>query len=345
MGRRAACYKVTMTPDERLPVACFQDAVARIAADGELTPCNPQMDAWLGAFGRRMGDLRMDEEDREALTDGAPVVVRGVRMDGVGVHWELRRNVVDGEAWLTARDVTDRERRAATLLASLRSRGLGEIAGSLAHDMNNQLNSALALCAELSFLATEEEDVQSIRAVEQGTKIGATAFGALARMLARTPARRERVAVADLVDECTALVRKFLQQQGVQLTVTTADSLPSVRIVLADVVHALTSLLRKISELAPASVEITSQLRPLEGRSRGAVVVRVCVRGVDQDQAAAWARVARIEAGSLHELASNAGLGQDLPVAVFLLRRFGGDLTTESAGDQLTLAFSMPAAR
>ena len=340
MRRLEACYKVNMPPIERVPAACFADAVAKIADDGALISCNAPMTAWLGADRLCLAALPLDEDQRVELAEGTAVVLH----EGAA-SWELQRHLIEGEAWLTARDVTDRERLEATLLASIRSRSLAEIAASLSHDMNNQLSSALALCAELSVHAQDEEDIQSIRDVEQGTKIGATAFGALARMLVQMPARRRRADVADVLDEAMAVVSKVFQQSGVALQVNVAEALPQVRVVMVDVVHSLVSVLRAVVALTPAEVRVCAEWHPADSSRRAAVVVEVCAHGVDAAQAAAYERLVQFEEGSLHELARSSGVRQALPVAVFLQRRFGGDLVTAVSGDRLTLAFSFPVAR
>ena len=329
-----------MPPIERVPTACLSDAVARIADDGVLTCCNAPMTAWLGAARLSLDALPLDADQRAELDEGAVVVVH----EGAA-SMELRRHLVDGEAWLTARDVTDRERLAATLLATIRSRSLAKIAASLSHDMNNQLSSALALCAELSVHAQDEEDIRCIRDVERGTKIGATAFGALARMLTQAPARRSRVDVTEALDEVMAIVSKVFQQNGVPLQVNVAEALPEVRVVLVDVVHSMASVLRAVAALSPAEVAVSADMRPADMARRADVVIEVCARGVDSAQAAAYGRAFQAEAGSLRELAQSPSADQVLPVASFLQRRFGGDLATSSSGDRLTLVFSFPVAR
>ena len=138
-----------MPPIERVPTACLSDAVARIADDGVLTCCNAPMTAWLGAARLSLDALPLDADQRAELAEGAVVVVH----EGAA-SMELRRHLVDGEAWLTARDVTDRERLAATLRLSGR---LAEAANEL-HDT-------------LSLLGEEHEEVRCWLLLDLGAVI------------------------------------------------------------------------------------------------------------------------------------------------------------------------------
>ena len=161
----------------------------------------------------------------------------------------------------------------------------------------------------------------------------------------RVEERRHRVDVADVLDEAMAVVSKVFQQNGVSLQVNAAEALPQVRVVMVDVVHSLVTVLRAVVALTPAKVSVCAEWHPADSARRAAVVVEVCAHGVAAAQAAAYERLVQFEEGSLHHLARSSGVHQALPVAVFLQRRFGGDLLTAVSGDRLTLAFSFPIAR
>ena len=71
-----------MSPIERVPAACFADAVAKIADDGALISCNAPMTAWLGADRTCLVTLPLDEDQRVELAEGVIfrdplLVVRG----------------------------------------------------------------------------------------------------------------------------------------------------------------------------------------------------------------------------------------------------------------------------
>jgi len=328
---------------EDVPAACVNDAVAQIAEDGALLPVNDLMRSWIAQVAARLDGLPLVDDELAELVRGAPVLMQeGERA------WELSHHRVEDQRWLIARDVTDRERLRATVHAAARSRSLGELAASLAHDLNNQLSSALALCAELSLHAQDEADIQCIRDVENGTKIGAAALTALARMLTRTPARRDRVVISELLDESLSIVRKLFQQRCIGIDLVSSAQPLYVRVVVTDVVHAMLASLRALADLSPDSVQLEVDKRCIalaDGRPRDYVVVRVLAREVARERAAAFAGVVELQPGSLHHVAAGSIASPEILDAALLQRRLGGDLMSRVDGDELTLEFCWPAAR
>lgn len=332
-----------MTSEPFVPASCTRDAVAAVAADGALQACNASMEQWVEQHAGALGDLPLAAADRGDLEAGDVVLFHAE--DAV---WELTLRGVDGRRWLTARDVTDREQRQAAVFAAMRSRALGELAASLAHDLNNQFHASLALAGELSFLATDPDDIESIRDLERGTKIGATALGALSRMLSRMPARRERVAVKEVLEEALAIVRKAYQQAGVELSVEIPDALPAVRLVQVDVVHSLCAVLDTVLGMKPASARLDVARRAqasAEARARDYVVARFEFLGLSGEDAETLAASVVMQEGSLRRFVAHRGLLQGVLSAAFLQRRLGGDLESEADGGRLVVAFSWPVSR
>jgi len=332
-----------MTSERLVPASCVFDAVAVVDGAGALEACNEPMERWLERCGRTLEALPIDASERAELESGAPVLMH---VDEEA--WEITLRDLDGRRWLTARDVSDREQRQATAFASMRSRMLGELAASLAHDLNNQFHAALALSGELSYLATDPEDVQSIRDLERSTQVGATAIGALSRMLSRTPARRERVPIGDVLEEALAMMRKAYQQAGVELTVDIAAGLPEARLVQVDVVHALCAVLETVLGMKPSTADLAVRRGERvheEARPREHVAARFSFCGLSEQDAAAVAATVVAESGSLRRLIQSRGALQGLLAAAFLQRRLGGDLSSEASGDRLSIEFSWPVAR
>ena len=332
-----------MSLPEDVPAACVNDAVALVAEDGALRPVNELMRSWIEQVGARLDGLPLVDDELAELVSGARVLMQGGER-----AWELSHHRVEAQRWLVARDVTDRERLRATAHAAARSRSLGSLAASLAHDLNNQLSSALALCAELSIHAQDEADIQCIREVESGTKIGAASLTALARMLSRAPAGRERVAISELLEESLSIVRKLFQQRGIGIDLLKPAQPLYVRVVFTDVVHAMLASLRALADLSPDSVklELDAQYIALaDGRPRDYVVVRVVAREVARERAAAFASVVALQPGSLHRVAAGSIASPEILDAALLQRRLGGDLTSRVDGDELALEFCWPAAR
>ena len=332
-----------MPPPSSVPSACVRDAVALVAADGALTGVSGAMAAWSSKFGGTLDALPLADGDRADLDAGDPVV-----MLADDEAWELQRYEVDGQGWLVARDVTDREHRAATVLASVRCRALGNMAASLSHDLNNQFNAVLALSAQLGIYARTDADRESLLDLEQGTKIGARMAGVLARILVRTPARRERVAAGALIDDALAVVRKTIEHAGIELEVAVPDGLPDVRVVTVEVVQAVMEGLHMLIEIGAATMRFEVVERTLscpEGRSRDCVVARCDATGVDRTRAETVAGVVGMRSGAIADVARGAGAYDAILTAAFLQRRLGGDLRCEHDGDRIGLEFCWPRAR
>jgi len=332
-----------MNSPSSVPSVCVRDAVAQIAADGALTPASPSMDAWLAQFGSSLEALPLDAEERGDLDAGEPVV-----MHVADAAWELQRYEAEGQAWLVARDVSDRELRAATVLASVRCRALGKMAASLSHDLNNQFNAVLALSAQLGIYAQSDDDRASLQELEQGTKIGARMAGVLARMLVRTPARRERVAAGVLIEDSLAVVRKTIEHAGIELEVAVPDGLPDVRVAQVEVIQALMEGLHMVIELGPTSVRFEASERPVtcpEGRTRDCVVAVCDANGVDPQLAERVVEVAAVRPGTIGQIASGEGAYDAILAAAFLQRRLGGDLRTSFDDGVLRLEFCWPRVR
>jgi len=336
------CYKVSMPPPEYVPVSCIRDACAKIDADGALVPVNDAMRSWLAEFGEKLDALPLTQDDQVRLRAGDEVLLQVA--DYV---WELRRRDHDGESWLIAADVTDREDRQSTLFNAMRCRALGALAASLSHDLNNQFNSALALSSELGILAEDEEDRECLRDLERGTKIGATAVGALARMLVRAPARRERVELQTILGDALSIVRKAYQQRGVALEVDGRADLPAVRVIAADVLHGVTAVLESLLEKEAARVELSTRVerRALGGgRPRDLVVLSLQVHGLSPGLIESFVDIVTCAPGALRALARGTGFSQSLMAAAFLQRRLGGELSARASGDQLSVEFCWPSA-
>ncbi|MEC8651690.1 MAG: hypothetical protein VXY92_03935 [Planctomycetota bacterium] len=228
------------------------------------------------------------------------------------------------------------------------ARALAELAANLAHDLNNQIGAVIALSAELAFHVEGAEDQRALRELEQGAKAGAAALTALAKMLVRTPARRERVDAGALVEDAAALISKAFEQQGVGLTWRVAAGLPPTRVVYVDVLHSVSSVLRALLDRSPERVEVAVQLRQLAisgGRLRDYVVCAAEVFFADVAASAALSGFAELAPETLRTIGTASGRGQELVTAALLQRRLGGELRVEVEGARVTVTFLWPAAR
>lgn len=332
-----------MASPASIPAECVRDAVARVSDDGALTPVSRAMHGWIEQVGSSIEALDLSQDARAELDAGDAVLLR--RAEGV---WELQRSEVDGQAWLVARDVTDREHRVSTALSSVRCRALGEMAASLTHDLNNQFNAVLALSAQLGVYAKSDDDVQGLRELEQGTKIGSRMAGVLARLLVRTPARRERVAASGLLEDALAVVRKTIEHAGIELDVDVPPGLPDVRVAQVEVIQAVMEGLQLLVDLGASRMRFAvteARVAWPEGRDRDCVVARCEAVGVDPARAAAAAQVVAMDPGAVQRVANGGGAYDTILNAAFLQRRLGGELRCRAVDGAFSIEFCWPRAR
>lgn len=337
-----------MSSARALPNDLVRDAIAQIDAAGVLVPVTEAMHEWLRAVSPDAGQVALDQlpltaDQRAALDEGEPVVM----VVGEGL-WQLRRQSSDGCDWLVAIDVDDRERRIRAGFEVARSRSLGRMAATLAHDLNNQFNAVLALSAHLDEYVQDEGDRETIRELEKGTKVGSRMASALARLLVGRGYGRQTFPASQLVDDAIALMRKSLEQAGITLEVEAEPDLPSVHGALVEAVQAVMSVLTAFEHFGAGSVHCSVSRESVaiaDGRSRDCVVLRCS--GGPWDAAAIAPLLAVLEArpGTLRHVASNPDILDGVANALYSQKRVGGDLTFELAGQTLALAFAWPAVR
>lgn len=332
-----------MPSPANVPSRCVRDVVASVDGDGRLDPRSAPARDWIKRFGASIAALQLDEDERAELGAGDAVLV-----SAEDECWELRRIDADGEAWLVAADVTDRERRLASELASRRCRALGRMAASVSHDLNNQFNHAMAMAATMGLYVQSEEEQRDLQDLEQGTKVGARILGLLARALSTVPARRARVSSSALIEEALSLVRKSLEHAGIPLDEDLGEGLPDVRVFEMEIVQSVMELLYLVADLDAAKMRFKARVGALEvagGRERRCVIASCEASGVDAERARAVAQVAALEQGAVRAVASRSGALDCLVTAAFLHRRIGGELRCRLEGDVLALEFCWPCAR
>ncbi|MBL8730295.1 MAG: hypothetical protein JNM25_17895 [Planctomycetes bacterium] len=318
-----------MAPSEipPFPFEALAEAVATVAADGVLSAHNAAMRSLLaGCGGTSLATLPLDATAQQRLAAGERVPA----MFG-GRAFELCLHEAGGGRWLCARDVHDRERAETSELAAARVRLLGRLAGSVVHDLNNLLGSAMGLAAMLVPATKDPADRQLLEELQRGSQRSATMASALARLLKATPRQWQQVAVTDLVAEALSVCKRIATQHDVEVVPSMATDLPPIRVVAAEATQVLLQGLVAALGRAPGRLHVQAAREPIAiagGRPRTCVRVRfaaeACRRPVadPREPAAEWQ--AR---------------------AALVLARAGGELTVAASADAATIAYVWPAVR
>ncbi|MCU0864925.1 MAG: hypothetical protein MUC36_14135 [Planctomycetes bacterium] len=225
-----------------------------------------------------------------------------------------------------------------------RLRGVAALASTLMHDLNNHLNSCLALAMVARPQLQDPVDItlhdDLCRGVQQGAGLARAMVGLLQR-LPRLP--REVVPAVQLLDGALAAITKVAQQREVQLQVVRAPELPRVRTVVAEATSALLLTFSALVAAKPSRLEVIGDEAVLSlagGRPRRCARVRVLAVGINP-HAAAEIAVALAGAGSL---GVRAGLDRGgLLQAAIAQRVLGGDLVAVSHRDGIELVLGWPA--
>lgn len=161
-----------------------------------------------------------------------------------GTVFELRRRVPEGsERWLDLRelpgwrgsgslvfalaDATERKRREARLAHSQRLEALGELAGGVAHDLNNVLFSITGL-VEYALESEEEAREDLLAGVLRAARRGQDLVRRLLSFARRSDSDPQVIDPGEVASDATRLLRPLLPA-GVQLRCRFAEDLSPVR--------------------------------------------------------------------------------------------------------------------
>jgi PAS domain S-box-containing protein len=290
------------------------------------------------AFRREYRLRRFDGEYRWILDTGVP------RFDADGTF----------EGYIgSGIDITD-QKQAAEKEAHLREQltrvarvtALGELAASIAHEVNQPLTAIVSNAdTAQSLLAAGIPDAEAVReALQDITRDGLRASAVLARIrasLRQTPVERVPVAVNALLREAAALIRGRLAARGLAVRLELADPLPAV---LGDRVQLQQVVLNLLVNGADAMEGVTGRPHELVLRSTpeggDAVAVAVQDSGVGLDPANAahiFEPLFTTKAG---------GIGMGLAICKSLIESHGGRIwATPNAEGGTTFRFTLPSLR
>jgi signal transduction histidine kinase len=262
-----------------------------------------------------------------------------------GSH-DLRLVRDGGTDWLVASDVTAVERAAASALELIRLRALANAAGGVVHDLNNLLNAALGLAAQLDPLVRDATDRRLLQELGGGTRQGAQLLRAIARLLSRPLRDRVPVPAATIVEEAMSLVAKSAATLGVLVHVEAPAQRVVARTVVAEAVQAVWHGAMSALEHAPKRLVVASDRVAVDlGSARTRASARVRLHAVGLAPAAAREIAAVVEgAPGLLASAARSPFAAGLAAASFAQRRLGGDLAARAGDDGVELEYRWPAA-
>ena len=246
-------------------------------------------------------------------------------------------------------DITDRKRAEealqearAELAHVARVTTLGELAASIAHEINQPLAAIVADAeASLHWLAADPPDIDSVREALAGVATdGHRASEVIQRIRAlcrRTDPQRERLDINDIIREVVLLARHEVLGHRVSLRTDLASALPTV---LGDRVQLQQVMINLVINGMEAMASVTDRPRELLIRSQHEanqvlLAVQDSGTGIDPDNADRMF--------DAFFTTKPSGMGMGLSISRSIIEAHGGRLwASPNAGPGATFQFSLP---
>jgi PAS domain S-box-containing protein len=302
--------------------------------------------------------------------DRASVIDRMQNAQVAGVPFECEFRVIHpkvGERWLVARDkairgprgirrmgavvdITERKQaelelreQRAELAHVARISTMGELAASLAHELNQPLTAILSNAqAALRFLSARPADIGEVREILQDIVKDNSRAGEVIRRMRALVKKQDveftRLDVASLVREVAVLVHSDAILLNVQLAFETTEDVPRVqgdKIQLQQVVlNLLLNAFDAVKECPPAERQVKLSIR-----SNGARVIQTAV--TDRGPGLSSDKLDKIF--EPFYTTKNEGLGMGLSICRSIIVAHGGRLWAENNPDRgATFYFTLP---
>lgn len=309
--------------------------------------------------GRNLSELLITESS-EVLGDslesdrGRPTALRGRRLDGTTFPAEIvsralpygRRSV-----WVTAiRDITEnrraedeRRRHEFELAQTARYYTVGEMATTLAHELNQPLTAITAYaCGAILRLSSGTLTKDGLTGALQHVAAEALRAGEVIRSLRNFVRKREpectTVHVNDLVREAVCLAEAEARYHGSSIRVDLADELPSVAADPIQIEQVILNLLRNgVEAMAKTAADERELLVRTARRGEDCVEIAVCDRGRGFDGQES------VRIFQPFYSTRPQGMGMGLSISRSIVERHGGHLWAESQpGTGATFRFTLP---
>jgi C4-dicarboxylate-specific signal transduction histidine kinase len=268
----------------------------------------------------------------------APGVLASALLLGIAIQRKLDDDKL--------RDSEDALHRAQAELAHVtRLTTLGQLAASIAHEVNQPLAAIVADAnASLNWLAAAEPELERVRetlaAIATDGHRAADVIQRIRQLATKTEPRKVRLDVNDVVRDVVALVRAEVARYEITLALDSASPLPSV---VADRVQLQQVVLNLVMNAIEAMASVTGRPRMLVIRSeRGEDdMVRVAVR--DTGVGIAASDVDRVFGAFF--TTKPGGMGMGLSISRSIIEAHGGRLwAAPNEPDGAIFQFSLPVA-
>ena len=291
--------------------------------------------------------LRVDE-----LRAGRTVIQERTirRRDGRATPVEVSaRMVADGRIQAVIRDVSERHRLAEQLRQAQKMEAIGQLAGGIAHDLNNVLGVVLANAGLLrDALPAGRDDLRAdLGEIEGAAKRGASMIGKLMSFSRQAPLAVTTVELGGVVDNVVDTLRRLLPTS----IAVVADRVPAPVVVRADPVaveQILLNLATNARDAMPAGGSLrvrvsAATLREGPGVPGGEFG---CFTVSDDGAGMSEEVLARIFEPFFTTKPPSQGTGLGMAMVYGLVRQQGGTIAVRSApGAGTTVRVCLPAAQ
>ncbi|MDA8110414.1 MAG: ATP-binding protein [Betaproteobacteria bacterium] len=251
------------------------------------------------------------------------------------------------------RDVTDRKhaeenerQHRAALARMLRALSMGEMATSIAHELNQPLTAIVnysrgAIRRLQASQGSVEEVIDSLAIASAEAERAASIIRNIRNFLSKQPTQRETREVGAIVRGVMSFMQAELRQHGVRSTVTVGEGLPPVEIVPIEIEQVMLNLARNAIEAMAGAADRDRELAIVtRGDGNGGVEVAVSDTGPGLPSS---------ENGDVFEpffTTKPDGLGMGLAITRSIVEAHGGRIWVErTSGLGTTFVFSLPGAR
>lgn len=250
---------------------------------------------------------------------------------------------VDGQVvgvFVLATDITAQRRTQATLMQAQKREAVGQLAGGIAHDLNNMLTVVLGNLASLEELLVQRDDAVALRTLVEPALLATRRSASLIRRLlefSRQPSPSpEAVIVAKVIAGVDTLLRRSLSEDVI-LTLTTDDAMAAAIIDPNQLENALINLVLNARDAMPdgGHLSLDTTVRSVDAAAAEYqaitpgryVQVSVTDNGIGMDVAT----LRRACEPFFSTKVTGAGSGLGLAMVAGFARQSGGCFTLESS--------------
>ncbi|WP_172399589.1 ABC transporter substrate-binding protein [Geothermobacter hydrogeniphilus] len=268
-------------------------------------------------------------------------VFEGVRRDGsrgwvenraVRIEWQGRPAVL-----VSMTDVTERVRLREESIRAAQLASLGELAASVAHEINNPINGIINYAQILKNALVHEEKWCDIagRILKESDRV-ATIVAGLLSFSRSGAAERKTIRIHDILEDTLVLVRTQLQKDGICLDLDIPETLPLVRVVPQQIQQVYLNLINNaryalnqkyLHPCAEKRLQISCQLQ--DDSCLATIFYDQGIGIADQD-------LERVLAPFFTTKPGKEGAGLGLSISCRIMQDHGGDIRIESRNGEFT---------